>query len=220
MLYKAVICDLDGTLLDTLEDLADAANRALAEMRMPQHPVADYRYFVGDGLMSLIERIVPAESKEEKKILEVAAAFRQHYAHNWDAKSHPYAGVEIMLSSLAEAGVPLAVLSNKPHEFTLLCVERLLAGHSFSSILGQREGVPKKPDPIGALEIAERLQVSPEQCLYLGDTDVDMQTARRAGMCAVGVLWGFRTREELVESGAEHLLQKPADIFALLSPNP
>jgi len=220
MSYQAVIFDLDGTLLDTLEDLADAANQALAEMGLPRHPVADYRYFVGDGLMALVERILPAESRDAQNVDKLATIFRHHYSRNWDSKSRPFAGIDEMLRSLAEAGLKLAVLSNKPHDFTSLCVERLLGGHSFSLVLGERKGVPKKPDPAGALEVAEQLRVSAEQCLYLGDTNVDMETARRAGMVAVGVLWGFRTRAELVDSGAEYLLEKPADIFPLLTSNP
>lgn len=216
MTYKAVLFDLDGTLLDTLEDLADSANRALADMGMPLHPVGAFRYFVGDGLLTLIERIIPADRQNPETIAETAEAFRRHYTDNWHVKSRPYQGVGEMLTALAEAGLELAILSNKPQDFTRLCVERLLADFFFDPILGQREGIPKKPDPAGALEVSERLGIAPEHFLYLGDTSIDMQTATRAGMCAVGVLWGFRTEQELRDAGADHLIQAPADLLDLL----
>ncbi len=217
MRYKAVLFDLDGTLLDTLEDLADSANHALAEMRMPEHPVDAYRYFVGDGMMTLIERIVPDDRRNEKIILETADAFRRHYSGNWHVKTRAYPGIREMLTALVDAGLQLAILSNKPQDFTELCVERLLGDFPFAPVLGQREGIPKKPDPAGALEIAEILNTAPEQFLYLGDTSIDMYTAGRAGMCAVGVLWGFRTERELRESGADHLLRAPSDLLTLLN---
>ncbi|MCF6188580.1 MAG: HAD family hydrolase [Desulfobulbaceae bacterium] len=216
MTYKAVLFDLDGTLLDTLEDLADSANHALAEMQMPEHSVDAYRYFVGDGMMTLIERIVPEDRRNKKIILDTVEAFRRHYTRNWYVKTRPYAGIGEMLTALVEAGLQLAILSNKPQDFTELCVERLLGDFSFAPVLGQREGIPKKPDPAGALEIAESLNIAPGRFLYLGDTSIDMHTAGRAGMCAVGVLWGFRTESELRDAGAEHLIQAPADLLDLL----
>ncbi len=216
MIYKAVLFDLDGTLLDTLEDLADSANHALAEMGMPVHPVDAYRYFVGDGMMTLIERIVPDDRRNKRIILDTAEAFKRHYSNNWHVKSRPYEGVDEMLRGLVDAGMQLAILSNKPQDFTELCVERLLGDFLFAPVLGQREGIPKKPDPAGAFEAAEFLNIAPEQFLYLGDTSIDMYTAGRAGMCAVGVLWGFRTEQELLDSGAKHLIRAPADLLELL----
>ncbi len=216
MLYKAVLFDLDGTLLDTLDDIADSANRVLATMAMPVHPLEAYRYFVGDGMMTLIERIVPAERKDPQTIAQVVDAFREDYGSNWQVKSRPYAGILPMLTGLVEKGLQLAVLSNKPQDFTQLCVERLLSDFSFQPVFGQREGVPKKPDPAGACEVAEMLQIAPEQFIYLGDTAIDMQTAKNAGMFAVGALWGFRSKEELLASGAEHLVSSPVDLLHLI----
>lgn len=216
MVYKAVLFDLDGTLLDTLEDIADSANRVLAEMGLPEHPLDSYRYFVGNGLMTLMERVVPADKRDQRTIASVAEAFRKDYGGNWHMKSRPYAGVHRMLQGLLEHDLELAVLSNKPQVFTVLCVERLLVGIPFHPVFGQREGVPRKPDPAGALEVARELGVDPEQFLYIGDTSTDMQTAKNAGMVAVGALWGFRTEEELRTNGADHLIATPVDLLELL----
>lgn len=216
MTYKAVLFDLDGTLLDTLDDLADSANRSLAAMKMPEHPVDSYRYFVGDGMMTLVERIVPEKDRDRQTLGKVAALFRLDYGNNWQVKSKPYAGIEEMLAGLVEAGVQLAILSNKPQDFTRLCVAKMLAGFPFEPVLGQREDVPKKPDPSGALEVSELLHIAPEQFLYLGDTSIDMKTAKEAGMCAVGALWGFRTAKELRTSGADHLIEHPLELLELL----
>lgn len=216
MRYRAVLFDLDGTLLDTLADLADSANRVLAAENMPVHPISSYKYFVGDGLHTLVERMVPAEQRDEKTIDRLAELFRLEYGKNWHLKSHPYSGVPEMLATVQKEDVRLAVLSNKPHEFTRLCVQRLLQGFSFYPVLGQRNDVPKKPDPAGALEVVNMLDIPPEDFLYLGDTAIDMQTATAAGMTAVGVLWGFRDEEELRSSGADYLLRHPGELLELL----
>ncbi len=215
MQYRAALFDLDGTLLDTLDDLADAANRVLAAEGMPVHEVEAYKKFVGDGLATLVERIVPGEQHNEETLRRVVDAFRQDYGAHWHEKSRPYAGVPEMLTGLRKRGLRLAVLSNKPHEFTKLCVRRMLGDFSFYPVLGQREGVPKKPDPAGALEAAALLDIPAREILYVGDTAVDMQTAAGAGMTAVGVLWGFREEEELTASGADYLVSHPEEILEL-----
>ena len=217
MNYRAALFDLDGTLLDTLDDLADAANRVLASMGMPVHNVEEYKYFVGDGLATLIERIVPAGQRDEETLRRIIDAFRQDYGALWHVKSRPYAGVPEMLTGLKERGIRLAVLSNKPHDFTKLCVQYMLADFPFYPVLGQREGVPKKPDPAGALEAAALLDIPVKEILYFGDTSVDMRTATRAGMTAVGVLWGFRDEKELAASGADYLIRHPHEILDLLA---
>lgn len=220
MSYKAVLFDLDGTLLDTLDDLANAGNRVLAARSLPVHPVAAYRYFVGDGMATLVERILPPELRNAEEIAETVAAFQREYAANWDAHSAPYSGIAEMLDALVAGGLRLAVLSNKPEDFTRLCVERLLAPWSFAPVFGQRAGVPKKPDPAGALAVARELCLSPEEILYVGDTSIDMHTARAAGMNPVGVLWGFRGAEELQAAGAAMLISQPAELAAIaLSPS-
>jgi phosphoglycolate phosphatase len=219
MIYRAVLFDLDGTLLDTLDDLADATNQALRELGLPEHPVEAYKYFIGDGVENLVRRAVPADRCEPALVLQCAARMRQEYAQRWDQKTRPYPGVPELLDTLAARGLPMAVLSNKPDEFTKLCVAKLLPRWSFAAVVGQRAAVPKKPDPAGARKIAEQLGLAPAEILYLGDTNTDMRTAVSAGMYPVGALWGFRTAEELLAHGAQALLEKPSDLLRLLPVN-
>ena len=215
MNFKAILFDLDGTLLDTLEDLADACNRVLAEADLPVHPLASYRYFVGDGLVTLIMRILPEEMRNKEEIARMATSFREVYATNWNAKTKPYDGVESLLDGLQDNDLPMNVLSNKPDDFTKICVREFLGNWSFSHVLGNREGMPRKPDPAGALEIASKLGFDPMEIVYLGDTSTDMQTAVAAGMYPVGALWGFRTTLELEESGAKRLVSHPEEVLKL-----
>lgn len=215
--YKAVLFDLDGTLLDTLDDLAAAANRVLDAQGLPVHPVDAYRYFVGDGIAVLAERILPASLRSPETIAATVAAFQNEYANNWNDRSAPYAGVPAMLDQLIAANLRLSILSNKPDAFTRLCVEQLLPQWRFDPLLGQRPGVAKKPDPAGAFEVAARLGLGPAEILYVGDTAVDMRTAVAAGMDAVGVLWGFRGADELRQAGAWRLISRPEELVSLLS---
>ena len=164
-------------------------------------------------MLTLLTRILPEDHRDKATLEQAAARFREDYGANWAVNSRPYDGIEEMLNGLQERGIRLAVLSNKPQDFTRLCVERLLTGFPFDPVLGEREGVAKKPDPAGALEVADRLQIPPEKFLYLGDTSIDMQTAKRAGMRAAGALWGFRTEEELRESGADVLVARPVELL-------
>ena len=215
--YKAIIFDLDGTLLNTLEDLADAGNKVLSDAGLPVHTVEKYRYFVGDGLVTLIQRILPGDMRSNEQVQRMSMVFKEVYAKNWDAKTRVYGGVEILLNELQEKNVPMSVLSNKPHEFTQICVRKLLESWTFAHVLGNREGMARKPDPSGALEIAGKLDLAPANIVYLGDTATDMKTAVAAGMFPVGALWGFRTVEELKESGAERLAAQPQDVLELFS---
>lgn len=217
MRYKAILFDLDGTLLDTLEDLATAANRVLAARGLPMHPLDAYRYFVGDGVRSLVERILPEELRSTAAVEEVVTAFQQEYGENWRHRSRPYPGIPRMLDQLAAHGLRFSILSNKPDGFTRLCVQELLPRWTFDPLLGQRPEVPKKPHPAAALEIARRLGLSPAEIVYVGDTAVDMQTANSAGMDGVGVLWGFRTADELRAAGARFLITHPEELLPLLA---
>ena len=214
MPFHAVIFDLDGTLLDTLADLANSANRVLARENLPEHPLDAYRYFVGDGLQTLITRIIPAEKRDPETVKMLCDRFREDYSRNWQGESRPYDGIPELLDELTRKGISLNVLSNKPHEFTVHCVDTFFKPWHFDTVFGDRQQVPRKPDPAGALEIAEKLGLAPEKILYLGDTSTDMQTAVRAGMYPVGALWGFRTARELEQSGALTLAAHPMEVAA------
>lgn len=216
MAYKAILFDLDGTLLDTLEDLGNSMNRVLAKEGFPLYPIDAYRYFVGDGITMLVTRTLPPENHDDDTIQRCLEAFREDYNRSWNIKTKPYDDIPEMLDSVAAHGLKMAILSNKPHVFTKYCVAELLPNWNFDMVLGQRDGLPRKPDPAGALEIAEFFQVPPSEFLYLGDTAVDMQTAIAARMFPVGALWGFRTREELEENGAQVLLNQPMELLSLL----
>jgi len=214
--YQAVIFDLDGTLLDTLEDIGDAVNRMLSARGLPVHLIDAYRFLVGDGVAKLIARALPADKRDAETVRSCLEAFRADYDRHWNVKTRPYDGVGTLLDALTARGLKRAILSNKPHEFTELCVREFLSRWSFDAVIGQREGVPLKPDPAGALEIALTLGIPPAAFVYLGDTAVDIKTAIAAGMTPVGVLWGFRPAEELRESGAQILIEQPIEVLGLL----
>lgn len=216
MKYKAIIFDLDGTLLDTIDDLADSMNGVLARRGIPTHDVDKYKYFVGDGMSTLVKRALPQDISNDSLVSECITEMREEYGKRWANKSCPYEGIPELLDMLAAEGIKTAILSNKPDEFTKIVVEKLLSRWKFEVVLGERSGIPKKPDPTGAMEIADLLNIPPEEFLYLGDTNTDMLTANAAGMYAVGVLWGFRKADELIKSGAQILLEKPVDLIEVL----
>jgi phosphoglycolate phosphatase len=210
----AVLFDLDGTLADSLADLANATNWALAQLGCPIHPLASYRYFVGDGARELCARALPANKQNLAD--ETLRLMRERYdAHCFD-QTKLYPGIPELISTLAERRYHLAVLSNKPDDFTKRMIAHYFNPSPFAVVRGQLPNVPLKPDPTAALQIAQELGVPPAQWLYLGDTNTDMRTALAAGMHPVGVLWGFRDREELATSGAEHIVAKPEEVLALL----
>ncbi|MFP4057280.1 MAG: HAD family hydrolase [Candidatus Brocadiia bacterium] len=213
---RAVLFDLDGTLLDTLEDLAQAMNAALGCLGLPGHPTDAYRTFVGDGVVEMARRALPSDRRDEATVGRCVNLMGQEYASRWDATTAPYDGVPRLLDALAEREVPMAVLSNKPHDFTVLCVSRLLPHWHFEAVLGVEPERPPKPDPRGAAEAAGRLGVPSRQVLYLGDTNTDMRTATAAGMFPAGALWGFRSAEELTASGARALVETPPQVLELL----
>ncbi|MEN6315548.1 MAG: HAD-IA family hydrolase [Clostridiaceae bacterium] len=216
MRFKAVIFDLDGTLLDTLDDLADSMNCVLSGRHYPIHEAGAYKYFVGNGLRDLVRRTFPEDARYDENVDRGLAELRDEYGKRWSSKTKPYKDIDALLSGLADTGMKMAVLSNKADDFTKQMIRKFLPDWHFSLVLGERSGVPRKPDPAGALEIASTLGIQPEDCLYLGDTGVDMKTAVSAGMYPVGVLWGFRKAEELVESGARLLITNPAVLLDLL----
>lgn len=209
-MYKAVVFDLDGTLTNTLDDIADAMNRALRLNGLPEYPVDAYRYMVGNGAKVLAERAAKPCPEKAAQVLE---DYQQYYERHTRVKTQPYPGIPDLLRALAARGMKLCVLSNKPHADTVNVVTHFFPDIPWTVIRGQMEGVPVKPDPAGALAILKELGLRAEECLYLGDTSVDMETATRAGMYAVGVLWGFREEEELRESGAKLLIREPMELM-------
>jgi len=214
---RAVLFDLDGTLLDTLEDLADAVNAALAALGFPEHSVAAYRYFVGDGVETLMRRALPpAAAADGSQLSRAVDLQRAEYRRRWHAKTRPYPGVPDLLGELERRGIRMAVLSNKPDAFVGEMVRHFFPAVRFEVARGARPGVAVKPDPGSALGIAAEMGVPAADFLYLGDTNTDMRTAIGAGMTPVGALWGFRTEEELRASGAEVLISRPADLVGLL----
>lgn len=216
MSWSAVLFDLDGTLLNTLEDLADSMNAVLRGHGFPEHPVDAYRYFVGEGTEQLVRRTLPGGEPETELVRRCLLDLEAEYGRRWAAKTRPYPGVPELLDALEARGLPKAVFSNKPDPFTRLTVSRLLASWRFHPVRGARPEVPRKPDPAGALAIAAELGAAPATCLYIGDTSTDMQTATAAGMYPVGATWGFRTAEELTDSGARRLIDRPAQLLELL----
>ena len=210
-MFKAVLFDLDGTLTNTLQDIADAMNRSLRLHGLPEFPVDAYRYLVGDGAKKLAERVV----RDRQELADsVRATYQAYYQDHSLVATKPYDGISEMLRALQSQGLKLAVFSNKPDADTKNVVAHFFPEIRWTAVRGQLEGVPVKPAPDGALAAAAAMDVSPEEVLYLGDTSTDMHCARNAGMYPVGALWGFRTAEELLESGAARLVSDPLQVLA------
>ena len=214
---KAVIFDLDGTLLDTLEDIGNAVNQTLSNRGYPTHPVNTYRSFIGDGWEMLVKRSLP-ESASTRDVMRVCVEESMaEYARTWDATTTPYDGIPELLNYLTHEGIRLAVLSNKPHVFTRQYVDKLLAAWTFEKVIGVSSRVPKKPDPAGALSIVTELNLDKKNFLFMGDSGVDMQTAASAGIFSVGAAWGFRPEAEIMENGCRFLARHPMDVLSLIA---
>jgi len=216
MKFKGIIFDLDGTLVNSLEDLADSMNKVLHSYSFPTHKLQAYKHFVGNGIKNLVREALPAASQEEAFINQCYGSMMEEYQNNCLNKTRPYEGIGALLDSLTTYKMKLAVLSNKDHELTRKVVTALLSNWNFEEVIGLSPEIPRKPNPFGALRISQRLGIEPENVIYVGDTDVDMQTANSAGMYAVGVLWGFRSREELTANGAKYLIKHPLELNQLI----
>ncbi|MDH3198758.1 MAG: HAD family hydrolase [Candidatus Krumholzibacteria bacterium] len=220
MRFDAVIFDLDGTLLDTLGDIAAAMNAVLAAHGHPAHPAAAYKHMIGDGVGMLVRRALPEGAREQARIAALETEMRETYGRAYAVRTRPYEGIPDMLDALAARGLALAVLSNKPDALTRACVEALLPRWRFAAVVGEKAGVPPKPDPAGARAIVAAVAAAPERVLYVGDSGVDMETAVAAGLFPAGALWGFRSRAELERGGARVLLARPADVLPLVDTGP
>ena len=213
---KLVIFDLDGTLLDTIADLAESANYALKQLGYPTHDAETIRTFVGNGINKLLERALPAHEQTEENIMRMRSHFVPYYdIHNADL-STPYPGIVSLLEDLQAKGILIAVASNKYQEATVKLVKQYFPNIDFVEILGQREGINVKPDPSIVFDILKKADVSKEDVLYVGDSGVDMQTAINAGVDAVGVTWGFRPQAELESFRPMGLIDKAEDLLEFI----
>jgi phosphoglycolate phosphatase len=216
MNFKATLWDLDGTLVDSLEDIAAAMNRVLERLALPVHDLDAYRGFIGEGVEVLVNRALPESRRDDETRRQAAADLRKIYGNNLLNRTKPYDGIAGALRKISARGVSLSVLSNKPDAPTREIVSACFPDHQFLKVAGAKPDVPKKPDPTAALAIALELGVSPEHFIYFGDTAIDMKTATSAGMFPVGVLWGFRGPDELLAAGARILIHTPTDLLAWL----
>lgn len=210
---KAFIFDLDGTLVDSLADLATAVNRMLDDNGYPRCSMELFPLHIGDGMKKLVERALPADKRDPQNVVRCAAEYLSHYERCWHDETHVYDGMAEAVAGLRARGVRLGVISNKPHRFTVLCSEFFFPNGSFEIILGQREGIARKPDPAGGIELARLMGLAPSECAYIGDSGVDMEFGTAIGMRRIGVLWGFRDRAELVASGTEVLIEHPGELL-------
>ncbi|MDO5771688.1 MAG: HAD family hydrolase [Bacteroidales bacterium] len=216
---KLAIFDLDGTLLNTIEDLGYAANHALQAHGYPTHSIASYPFFVGNGVRRLIERVLPEDARTEATIDRLLITFKEYYNdHNTDY-TKPYEGIPELLSLLSSRGVAIAVASNKYQAATEKLISHFFPTLSFIAVEGQKEGVPVKPDPSIVFEILAKAKTPKADTIYIGDSGVDMETARRACVDSVGVTWGFRPEKELVENHADTIVNSPGDIEKLVFSN-
>ena len=214
---KLVLFDLDGTLINSIDDLADSTNYALQQCGLPLHTVDEYKYFVGNSVDPLIRRALPEEEKENQELFDrVKKIYLSYYAAHSKDKTRPYPGISDLLSRCNKAGVLVAVVSNKPDDITADVVRYYFPQIHFAATMGPTEGIPKKPDPAGVREVLRITGIALEDALYVGDTWVDMQTAQNSGVQSCGVLWGFRTRQELVENHADFIAANAAELAEII----
>lgn len=214
-MIKAVLFDLDGTLVNSLYDLAASCNFALESFGFPVHETEKYKYFVGDGMQKLVERILPSNKRDTDTHKKVFEAFTRHYRGHYVDKTVPYDGILDMLSVLKSKGYKLAVISNKAHNMAVEVVNKLLPD-TFDAVYGKLEGYPTKPDAALTLKLMAELDAKPENCILVGDSGMDMAAAKNAACKGLGVLWGFRTEAELTENGADYIVTKPSEILKII----
>ncbi len=216
-MIRAVVYDVDGTLLDTIDTIAGYANAALEKFGLPTQPTEKYKYFVGNGAKKLVERMIDASGVPQSEYYDkVYEYYNKLYDSSPIGVTKPFDGIPELISDVNKLGIRQAVLSNKPDYATCQVVTHFFPSE-FYKVYGGREGIKLKPDPDALLSILRELQVSPSECLYVGDTYVDMLTGKSAGAFTVGVLWGFRDRAELEEYHADRIVKKPSEIFAIIN---
>ena len=214
-MIKAVLFDLDGTLVNSLSDLADSTNFALRQLGFPPHETEKYKYLVGDGIPKLIERALPEGEKTEENKSRCLELFMARYREHYFDKTDAYDGIKDLLFELKNQGLKIAVISNKAQEMAQKVVEKVF-GDIFDSVAGKREGYKTKPDPALTLAIIKELGVTPEACVLIGDSGMDMAAAVNAQVTGIGVTWGFRTETELRQNGADYIADTPAQILNII----
>ena len=216
MKYRAILFDLDGTLLNTLQDVADAVNKGLVSLSFPRHTIETNKTLIGEGRDVLVRRALPVDHRDDETALKLLNMVNAEYQIHWSDNTRPYPGIPELLDVLTAKRIKIAVLSNKADDLTNLCVTKLLSQWRFTLVAGAKPSVPNKPDPTAALQIAKQLDISPVEFLYLGDSDIDMKTANRAGMYAIGAGWGFRSEQELLGAGAKAVIRHPGELLKYL----
>lgn len=214
-MIKAVLFDLDGTLVNSLADLADSTNFALKGLGFPPHETEEYKYLVGDGIPKLIERALPEGEKTEENCNKCLELFMARYREHYFDKTAAYDGIKELLRALKKQGLKIAVISNKAQEMAQKVVDKVF-GDIFDAVAGKREGYKTKPDPALTLEVIKELGVTPDTCVLIGDSGMDMAAAVNAKITGIGVLWGFRTETELRQNGADYIADTPAQISDII----
>ena len=216
-MFKCVLIDLDGTLVDSVESIAVAGNKALSAVGLKPQKVEDYKYFAGDGADTLIKRVLMASGDNECRLFQKAyTEYKRFFEKDCTYHVKPFLGIEEMLNELKAKGIKIGVVSNKPHLRSIDVVETVFGKDYFDIIVGHKEGIPKKPDPTSTLLAANKLGIKVEQCIYVGDTNVDMKNGLGANMFTIGVLWGFRDRMELEAFHPQAIIEKPKEIMKYL----
>ncbi len=212
---KAIIFDLDGTLLDTLTDIMESVNNVLNKYNFPTHEMQAYKYFIGNGIEVLTRKAFPKDISESE-FRNYFQEVKQEYELRQTLRTQPYKGIEEMLIKLLDKGISISILSNKPDEFAKPTVKHFFPNIKFDIVYGSRIGVERKPSPNAVFEILEKLRLKKEECYFVGDTAIDMQTAVNAGVDGIGVSWGFRTIKELQDNGSKYIINSPIEIFKLI----
>lgn len=215
-MIKLIIFDLDGTLINSIYDLADAVNNSLEELGYATHDIEKYYHFVGNGVLKLAERALPEDHRTDKDIAQLHGLFSQKYQQCCLNKTKPYDGIIETLEQIKSMSIKCAVASNKPNDFAKYIVGNVFENETFACVYGKRDGVPTKPNPQIVYDIMNSFDLSKEQVIFVGDSDVDVVTAHNAGIKCIGCSWGFRGEQELKSAGADAIAYKPSDILSII----
>lgn len=214
-MIKACIFDMDGTTVNTINSIAYFANRALNMYGLESYDTDAYKLMIGNGARTLVERMIAGRNGDEETFEKVLKEYNTSYDNDFMYLTESYPGIIDMLKNLKNKGIKVAIVSNKPHSTAEKVSQELFGDELIDICSGAKEGVPLKPDPIAVINTMKDLGVAPEECLYVGDTAVDMKTGKSAGIYTIGVLWGFRSREEMEQAGADIIVKDPAEIYEL-----